>query len=123
MITDDAALLQLRGRRVLLLFSGGFDSTAVALMLRDAGLDLGLLQVEYLNRPESEHVAASEIALTLNASASLVSSIDLATVDESLRKGEHQGWIPFKNLVFLGLAAHFATCHSYDIRRLRNPRG
>jgi tRNA(Ile)-lysidine synthase len=51
------ALARLEGRRNLLAFSGGGDSTALFFLLYDAGIDFDLALVNYRTRPESDEEA------------------------------------------------------------------
>ncbi len=60
---DPAALLRLKGRKNLLAFSGGTDSTALFYLLHDAEIIFDIALVNYHTRPESDVEAATAKAL------------------------------------------------------------
>lgn len=100
-----------RGKRGVLLFSGGIDSTLSALILREVGYEVMALSVNYRGRPAGEIQAAEVLRQKLLFSE--VCDVRLDTGD-ILRKrpdspGALEGWVPFRNLMFWSIAAHKAV--------------
>lgn len=116
MITDP---LRLPSRsRALLLFSGGFDSTLVALLLRQQGIPTVALTVNYNTRPKPERQSAERTLATLAFERHL--SLDLPMADfrnepELWPDQRHEGWFPYRNVIFFGIAAHFAVRHRCNV--------
>jgi 7-cyano-7-deazaguanine synthase len=117
MITDMNALT-LRGRRCLLLYSGGFDSTFVALTLKRAQCYVIGLSINYENRPSREIQVASEIRNSIGMNELI--SITAELTDDRYKgdrwiSSRHEGWIAYRNLIFFGLAAHYALRRNCEI--------
>lgn len=117
MITDvNAAILE--GRRCILLFSGGFDSTFVALALKRQRCSVVALSINYKNRPLREIQVAAEILRTIGITE--IISITAELTDDRYQpdrwvSNRHEGWIPYRNLIFFGLAAHYALVSGCEI--------
>ena len=110
MLTDPQALDPAR-RRAVLLFSGGFDSTLVALLLKQRGIPTVALSVNYGTRPAPERAAAARAAAHLGFAKEL--SIDVPFGDfrnepHLWPDQRHEGWFPYRNVIFFGIAAHYA---------------
>ncbi|WP_457595122.1 tRNA lysidine(34) synthetase TilS [Hydrogenimonas sp.] len=60
---EPEALQRLRGRKNLLAFSGGVDSSALYHLLKEAQIDFDIALVNYLSRPESDAEEAHAEAL------------------------------------------------------------
>jgi 7-cyano-7-deazaguanine synthase len=106
------------GRRALLLFSGGFDSTFVGLTLQQGGVKHVCLSIQHPNRPRQERVTAE--ALSADIGCDKILSVNLDLQDYRRQPGRwpserHEGWIPFRNVVFFGIAAHYAIMEGCDI--------
>lgn len=87
------------------MFSGGIDSTLSALLLRETA-ELVALSISYPGRPEGERKAADELAEVLGFADFLEINID--THIKFAEQGTTPGWIPYRNLLIWGVAAHTA---------------
>jgi len=98
-------------RRGILLFSGGIDSTLAALILHAQGVELIALTINYPGRPQGEISATKalekELPFLMSVNVSLDTGGPLAKFP--LRQSVDQGWIPYRNLLFWGIAAHKAV--------------
>lgn len=97
--------------RVLLLFSGGFDSTLVACHLNHLGVELHTLELEYESRPKAESDAADTIAKLLNFQTRTHLRLpvdDVRSIRPDLHGSQHEAWFPYRNLIILALAARVA---------------
>ncbi|MBI3744633.1 MAG: 7-cyano-7-deazaguanine synthase [Chloroflexi bacterium] len=117
MITDPQALDPGTSRAVLL-YSGGFDSTLVALLLKQRRIPTVALAINYPTRPAQEARAAEVSAQHLGFEEQV--SFDLALGDfrhnpESWPSAQHEAWFPYRNVTFFGIAAHFAIRHRCNI--------
>lgn len=109
---------RIRKRGILLLFSGGFDSTFVALTLIEASANITALSFEYVQRPKAEAECAERILDTLKISDRISVRVDLHDfrgTPEKWLSSRHEGWIPYRNMVFFGLAAHYAYLKGCEI--------
>jgi 7-cyano-7-deazaguanine synthase len=106
------------GRRALLLFSGGFDSTFVGLTLRQSGVRYICLSIQHPNRPRQERLTAEGLAEAIGCDKMLTANLDLQDYRNQPHhwpSTRHEGWIPFRNVVFFGIAAHYAAMEGCDI--------
>lgn len=106
------------GRRALLLYSGGFDSTFVGLTLRHSGVRYLCLSVQHPNRPRQERVTAENLVADIGCDKMLTVNLDLHDYRHQPShwpSARHEGWIPFRNVVFFGIAAHYAVMEGCDI--------
>lgn len=111
MLTDPQAL-DPGQHRAILLFSGGFDSTLVALLLKQRGVATVALSVNYGTRPAPEKEAAARAAAQLGFAKQLF--VDLPFGDFRNERHlwpdqRHEGWFPYRNVIFFGIAAHYAV--------------
>jgi 7-cyano-7-deazaguanine synthase len=102
----------------LLLFSGGFDSTFVALTLRLAECEVVPLVIDHPNRPAGEIATAERILALLDLEKAIHATLPLSDNrhrPELWLSPRHEGWIAHRNLVFFGLAAHYAVLNGCEI--------
>lgn len=100
-----------RLRRGILLFSGGIDSTLAALILHAQGVELIALTINYPGRPQGEISATKALEKELPFLMSVEVSLDTGgpLAKFPMRQSVDQGWIPYRNLLFWGIAAHKAV--------------
>lgn len=103
---------------VVLLYSGGLDSTAAALLLRERGIRTTALTVEYQTRPAREATVCNSLARHLRFERHV--HIDLPLADNRHHQliwpsDEHEAWFPFRNIIFFGLAAHVTVLHGHNV--------
>jgi 7-cyano-7-deazaguanine synthase len=106
------------GRRAILLFSGGFDSTFVGLTLQHNDLRYTALSIQHPNRPRQERLAAEALLADIGCDKILTVDVDLQDYRHQPGRwlsARHEGWIPFRNVVFFGIAAHYAILEGCDI--------
>lgn len=103
-------------RRGILLFSGGIDSTLAALILLAQGVELIALTINYPGRPQGEILATEALEKELPFRMSVDVSLDTGgpLAKFPLRQSVDQGWIPYRNLLFWGIAAHKAVMVDAD---------
>jgi 7-cyano-7-deazaguanine synthase len=102
----------LKNQSVLLLFSGGFDSTFCALTLRRAGAVIHALTLRYPNRPAAEHDVCMQLAAQLAFQSHQLVDLPLHDWRDDPKRWaspRQEGWIPHRNLLMFGLGAHFAS--------------
>lgn len=98
-------------QRSLVLLSGGFDSVACALALRDHGNDIVGLSFNYSGRPAREREQLAAIAAEEDLP---IIHVDIPEAqDARIAFPEYVGtrkeaWFPFRNLIFLSLGCHLA---------------
>jgi 7-cyano-7-deazaguanine synthase len=103
--------------RAIVLLSGGLDSAVTLWWARSKGWDIRPLTFDYFARPKREHEAIR--ALTSRAGVGPVRHVDLPflkEVDDLRKEGNDnpilrdspEGYIPGRNLIFYGLAGHYA---------------
>lgn len=109
-----------KGRKAVVLLSGGLDSMVCAGLAREAGFALHALTIDYNQRHRRELDAAREIAAHLGAERHVVLPLDLrqfggsALTDEiAVPKGGVGDdipvtYVPARNLVFLSLTLAWA---------------
>jgi 7-cyano-7-deazaguanine synthase len=111
-------------KRVVVLCSGGLDSTVAAAEARAAGYELYLLSVNYGQRHAVELKRVPEIAAALDAKRHLVVDVDLRAFggsaltdavpvpkdrpDEAIGAGIPPTYVPARNTIFLSLALAWA---------------
>lgn len=109
---------------VIVLTSGGLDSTTVLAMVRDAGHALHCLSFDYGQRHRFELEAARRVAHAFNAKQHLILPIDLAAIGGSAltadiavpkeRNAEQMArdipvtYVPARNTIFLSFALAWA---------------
>lgn len=113
-------------RRGVLLASGGLDSTTLAFWLRDRGVDVRLLFVDY-----GQHCAGTELDTLRHVlpgeTFGEVAVVDLSDVyrgtasrlieEADLWREEvdyHDLYLPYRSLLLLSAGAAFAQSHGYD---------
>jgi 7-cyano-7-deazaguanine synthase len=110
--------------KVVVLCSGGLDSTVAAAEARAAGYELFLLSVNYGQRHAVELKRVPEIAAALDAKRHLVVNVDLRAFggsaltdavpvpkdrpDEAIGAGIPPTYVPARNTIFLSLALAWA---------------
>jgi len=110
--------------RVVVLASGGLDSTVTAALARREGYALCLLTISYRQRHAVEIERSRQVATALGAHQHVVINVDLGTIggsaltgDLSVPKHRTQSernrevpvtYVPGRNLIFLSLAAAHA---------------
>jgi 7-cyano-7-deazaguanine synthase len=105
-------------RSVVLLYSGGADSTLCAMLLRERGAAVHALSVLYEGRPAGELAAARALANELSFASVHEMRLDglakgaPAWVDAS--HPHHEGLVPYRNLLFWSLAANRAAAVGAD---------
>ena len=106
--------------RVVVLLSGGLDSSTAAYLARAEGFEVHALSVRYGQRAEAELRSAARIAQALGAASHRVVSIDLRAIggsaltddidvpldrdDDAIGHGIPVTYVPARNTVFLSLA-------------------
>lgn len=102
----------------LVLLSGGFDSVACALALQDNGNSVCGLTFDYKGRPTHEVERCSALAAHLGVSLTTVplpDTADARTLAPELHSTRHEAWFPYRNLLFLSHAFHFAFIGDFEI--------
>ena len=103
--------------RAIVLLSGGVDSAVTLWWAKKQGWRIRPLTFDYFRRPAKENVAVD--ALTAQAGTEPVRRVDLPflkEVDDLRKEGfenrrlldSPEGYIPGRNLIFYGLAGHYA---------------
>lgn len=115
-----SALPEGKGRKAVVLLSGGLDSMVCAALAREAGYTLYALTLDYNQRHRRELGAAREIAALLGAERHVVLPLDLrqfggsALTDDINVPKDGVGedipvtYVPARNLVFLSLTLAWA---------------
>ena len=117
-------------RRVLVVASGGLDSTTAAAKLRAEGYEVALLHINYRHRAEErEREAVRRIAEALQAPLIEIDTEFFKVVGRSPLLGEGEvstrnggrfgaefahEWVPARNLVFISLAVALAEAWGFD---------
>ena len=102
----------------ILLFSGGFDSTFAGILLRNAGIKVIALTFNYFRRPKSESQVCRKIGAMLKFERHLELDLPLGNVQaysDIWPNPKYEGWFPHRNVIFFGLAAHFARVTSSNV--------
>jgi 7-cyano-7-deazaguanine synthase len=109
-----------RGKKAVVLLSGGLDSMVSAGLAREAGFALHALTIDYNQRHRREIDAAREIARALGAVRHVILPLDLrqfggsALTDDidvptsGLEPGIPVTYVPARNLIFLSLTLGWA---------------
>jgi 7-cyano-7-deazaguanine synthase len=103
--------------RAIILLSGGIDSAVTLWWAKQQGWDIRPLTFDYFGRPRREHEAV--LALTSRIGTGPLRRVDLPflkEVDDLRKEGfenrrlldSPEGYIPGRNLIFYGLAGHYA---------------
>src|SRR5437660_12628122 len=103
--------------RAIILLSGGIDSAVTLWWAKQQGWDIRPLTFDYFGRPRREHDAV--LALTSRIGTGPLRRVDLPflkEVDDLRKEGfenrrlldSPEGYIPGRNLIFYGLAGHYA---------------
>jgi 7-cyano-7-deazaguanine synthase len=118
---------QSKAKPVVVLLSGGLDSSTVLAMAREQGYRCHSLAVDYGQRHRAELEAARQISAALGAFAHKVVKMDLRTiggsaltddidVPESAGEGIPVTYVPARNTIMLGLALGYAeTISAQDL--------
>lgn len=102
-------------RRVVLLYSGGLDSTVLLGRLLADGHSVTCLGFHYGQTHARELVAARRIAALLGAPFHLVSVPALALLlPSALTQGGHRKVVPNRNAVLINIAVGYAAAHRQD---------
>ena len=111
---------QERGRRAVVLLSGGLDSMVTAGLARERGYALHALTIDYNQRHRRELESAGRIAVALGVERHVVLPLDLrafggsaltddiAVPKDGLAPGIPVTYVPARNLVFLSLTLAWA---------------
>jgi 7-cyano-7-deazaguanine synthase len=103
--------------RAVLLFSGGFDSTLVGLVLKSAKVHTIAVTIDYPTRPPGERVRCERLSRALQLDEHItvdIPLVDLRTSENAWQEDKHEAWFPYRNLIFFGVAAHIAHYNSCD---------
>ncbi|HKZ89575.1 MAG TPA: 7-cyano-7-deazaguanine synthase [Thermoplasmata archaeon] len=103
--------------RAIVLLSGGVDSAVALAWAKERGWDVRPLTFDYFARPKKEAIAME--ALAAHSHVGPVRHVDLPflkEVDDLRKEGLEnptllrapESYVPARNLIFYGLAAHFA---------------
>jgi len=103
-------------KKVVLLFSGGLDSTLSFMLLADQGLDVAGLSILYPGRPVGEIASAKSLVHRLHFSEFYEVSINGVTPFPRgvSYPGTPDGWFPFRNLLFWAIGVHKASADNAD---------
>lgn len=98
------------GRLGIVLFSGGTDSTLVCLLLASRGAHLIGLSINYPGRPYREVETARAMSSSLSFDQFVEAEIDIGVpmMVSEYHSTSHEGWIPFRNLLFWTIGAQVA---------------
>jgi 7-cyano-7-deazaguanine synthase len=104
--------------RAVLLFSGGFDSTLAAVLLRQRRVPTIALTINYGSRPEAEKTVARRLAAQLGFNEHV--ELPLALKDnrnepDKWPSTRHEAWFPYRNVIFFGIAAHYAVTQGCNV--------
>lgn len=96
---------------ILLLFSGGFDSSCVAALLAANGNPVTLLSINYSTIPPSEVKAREQIASLLDQPLLVVNTnlSDRRFNSDQTDDYFFEAWMPYRNMIFLAIAASIAV--------------
>jgi 7-cyano-7-deazaguanine synthase len=115
-----ATLPEGKGRKAVVLLSGGLDSMVCAGLAREAGFAVHALTIDYNQRHRRELEAAGKIAAHLGAARHVVLPLDLrqfggsaltddiAVPKDGLGEDIPVTYVPARNLVFLSLTLSWA---------------
>jgi 7-cyano-7-deazaguanine synthase len=124
-------------RKVLVVCSGGLDSTTVAWKYHRDGCDVKLMHFTYKCKAESREVGTIEILSEMLGNEPVIIDMDffaekatspLTDPNKSISK-KNQGadgaefaseWVPARNTVFLSLALAYAEANGYDTIAIGN---
>jgi 7-cyano-7-deazaguanine synthase len=101
--------------RVVMLFSGGYDSTLSTILMAERGnVELHGLTINYSGRPRGEVRAARQLAKRLPFRSYNLMQLELPISlygkdSNGVRTTAPSGAIPYRNLMFWSLAAFFAA--------------
>jgi len=105
-------------KSAVLLWSGGADSTLCAMLLRERGVAVHALSIVYPGRPSGEVRAAASLADELSFASYHEMRLDGMAVGApawlATRHAHHEGFVPFRNLMFWSLAANRAAAVGAD---------
>jgi len=104
--------------RAILLFSGGFDSTLVALLLRQKNISTVGLSINYSTRPTAEIKICKELAKVVDLEKHIEVNLPFGDVRSYSTEWSYQhteAWFPHRNLIFFSLAAHFARINDCNL--------
>jgi 7-cyano-7-deazaguanine synthase len=105
-------------KSAVLLYSGGADSTLCAMLLRERGVDVHALSVTYQGRPAGETRAAAALAKELAFASHHEMRLDGMSVGAPAwlegGRADHEGVVPYRNLMFWALAANRAASVGAD---------
>ncbi|MFX1570938.1 MAG: 7-cyano-7-deazaguanine synthase [Promethearchaeota archaeon] len=107
---------KVRGKKAIILLSGGIDSAVALYKAHQEGFELIALSINYHLRPKNEKKAAKKLAESLNIKIIeiplpfLKESIDLRIEGFPIPSAVHapEGFIPSRNLVFYSIASYYA---------------
>ncbi len=105
-------------KSAVLLFSGGADSTLCAMLLAERGVDVHALSIVYAGRPAGEMRAAAALAEELAFASHHEMRLDGMAVGAPAwmadGRADHEGVVPYRNLMFWSLAANRAATVGAD---------
>jgi 7-cyano-7-deazaguanine synthase len=105
-------------KSAVLLYSGGADSTLCAMLLRERGVAVHALTVTYDGRPAGEARAAAALAGELAFASHHEMRLEGMSVGAPAwmadGRPDHEGVVPFRNLMFWSLAANRAATVGAD---------
>ena len=105
-------------KSVVLLYSGGADSTLCAMLLQERGVAVHALSVMYAGRPAGEMRAAAALAKELAFASHHEMRLDGMSIGAPKwmadGRPDHEGVVPYRNLMFWSLAANRAATVGAD---------
>jgi 7-cyano-7-deazaguanine synthase len=127
-----------RKGKALVICSGGLDSTVVAKIMVDRGLDVSLLHFRYRHKAErkeaqsvkqiADKLECSLIVVDTNIFRDIIGHSRLTTTSKNVMK-EYDGktgaefayeWVPARNLIFISIAVGIAEAQGFNIVALGN---
>lgn len=106
-------------KKVLVLLSGGLDSSSVAYVLKDQGYEVHALSFNYGNRAQIELEKAKIIADKVCESHEIIEVKELQKI-WSYKDGSKPKEAPYRNNIMLSMAAAYANINGLDAVAIGN---